>query len=370
MKVLQLGKFYPIMGGVEKVMYDLTYGLSQQGIACDMLCTNTHVGDETKIVDINAHSSIICTKTFLKKFSTTFSVEMALKLKRICANYNIIHVHHPDPMAAFALWLSGYKGKVVLHWHSDILSQKMLLYFYLPLQRWLIQRANLIVGTTPVYIQSSPFLKEVQHKCTFLPIGIEPVTCTDDGVERIKARYGHRKIVFSLGRLVTYKGFEYLIDAASLLPDDYVVLIGGSGELHQSLTHQIQSLHLEDKVHLLGRVSDEDLPYYYEACDAYCLSSIMKTEAFAIVQIEAMSCGKPIVATKIPGSGVAWVNAHDVSGINVGIRDGAAIANALTTILEDAELYQRYSSGAKARYEELFKREKMIAKCINQYRNL
>jgi rhamnosyl/mannosyltransferase len=80
------------------------------------------------------------------------SPAMVSHLRMIASEYDIIHVHHPDPMAALALRLSGYQGKVVLHWHSDIVKQKKLLSLYLPLQKWLIRRADLIVGTTPVYL--------------------------------------------------------------------------------------------------------------------------------------------------------------------------------------------------------------------------
>lgn len=74
-------------------------------------------------------------------------------------------------MAAFALRFSGYKGKVILHWHSDIVKQKYLLKLYKPFQDWLIKRADLIVGTSPIYVQESPFLKNVQNKIACLPIG-------------------------------------------------------------------------------------------------------------------------------------------------------------------------------------------------------
>ena len=111
-------------------------------------------------------------------------------------------------------------------------------------------------------------------------------------VAAIREKYPCKKIVFSLGRLVAYKGYEYLIEAARFLDDDYVLLIGGTGPLKAELDEKIKMLGLEGKVVLLGRVSDEDLPAYYGACELFCLSSVQKTEAFGIVQIEAMSCGK------------------------------------------------------------------------------
>ncbi len=370
MKVLQLGKFYPIVGGVEKVMYDLMEGLSSDGVQCDMLCTHAAVGEPKAVIRLNDNASIICVKAIAKKFATMISPQMISELHRRCQDYDIIHVHHPDPMAAVALLLSGYQGKVVLHWHSDIQKQKLLLQLYMPLQRWLIRRADVIVGTTPVYLKESPHLATVQDKCVALPIGIEPMRWNEQGVEVIRRRYAGKKIIFSLGRLVHYKGCRYLIDAAQYLPDDVVVLIGGSGPLRDELKEQIADLHLANKVKLLGRVSDDDLPNYFKACDLFCLSSIQKTEAFAIVQLEAMSCGKPIVATKIPGSGVSWVNAEGISGKNVPICDGRALAEAMEQVLNDSKLYERLSAGATNRYQSSFRLEHMISNCKDIYRNV
>jgi len=368
MKILQLGKFFPVGGGVEKVMYDLVVGMSEKGIPCDMLCAHDGMGDmEIRISDNN---KVICTKTLLKKYATMISWQMVTVLRKIAPSYDIIHVHHPDPMAAFALRFSGYKGKVVLHWHSDIVKQKKLLSLYMPLQNWLIRRADLIVGTSPVYIAQSPHLVHVQKKCTFLPIGIHPVIPDDQYVAAVRQQYPGKKIIFSLGRLVHYKGYRYLIDAAKLLDDNYVVLIGGTGALHQELQNQIDTLGLTERVKLLGRVSDEDLPAYYGACDVYCLSSIMKTEAFAIVQIEAMSCGKPIVSCNIEGSGVPWVNADGVSGLVVEPENAQALADAILRLTSDAVLYQQLSEGARKRFHHLFMKDKMIDHCYALYQQL
>lgn len=369
MKILQLGKFYPIRGGVEKVMYDLMCGLSAQGIDCDMMCAalEGHKGD----VKINEHGRVLTSKTLIKVAGTTIAPSIIFKLRRVCNEYDIIHVHHPDPMVGLALWLSGYKGKVVLHWHSDIVKQKFALTLYKPIQNWLLRRADVVVGTTPVYLKESPHLQKVQHKTKCLPIGIEPIEDVPvEKINNIKERYPGKKIIFSLGRLVPYKGYEYLIEAGQYLTDDYVILIGGTGPLREQLEAKIKRLGLTGKVELLGRVSDEELPVYYHACDVYCMSSVQKTEAFGIVQIEAMSCGKPLIATNIPESGVSWVNEHGVSGLNVTPMKPKELADAILSILNNEESYAKLAEGSKSRFWETFHINKMIEGCKKIYQDL
>ena len=365
MKVLQLGKFYPIRGGVEKVAYDLMVGLSERGVHCDMMCAATQGG--SRVIPINRNAHLICCHTWLKAAATMISPAMIFTLRKVCRQYDIIHVHHPDPMACLALYLSGYKGRVIVHWHSDIQKQKILLNFYRPLQNWLLRRADLVIGTTPVYLSESPFLQSVQKKSVCLPIGISPMLPDAKSVEAIRQRYMNKKIVFSLGRLVAYKGYCYLVAAAKYLGDDFVVLIGGTGALESELQREIDKLGLHEKVRLLGRINDEDLPAYYGACDVFCLSSVQKTEAFGIVQIEAMSCGKPVVATRIPHSGVSYVNAHGISGLNVTPGNAYELSEAIKTIVGNKETYEHFSKGAKERYETLFTKNIMIKKCLEIY---
>lgn len=302
MKILQLGKFYPVLGGVEKVMFDLTVGLSEEGLSeeglskeglseaglsetglskeglsetglseeglseegveCDMMCAGSD-GRGTEVIRLNPHGMILCHRTLIEAAKTTIAPSMVTRLRRIAKDYDIIHIHHPDPMAAMALRLSGYKGKVVLHWHSDILSQKALLRFYLPIQNWLIKRADTIVGTTPVYLAESPYLQGVQEKCRCIPIGIEPVISDSAREQEIRNEYSGRRIIFSLGRLVEYKGYRYLIEAAKYLDDSFMILIGGGGPLRESLQREIDEIGVGRRVKLLGKVPQEDLASYY-----------------------------------------------------------------------------------------------------------
>lgn len=367
-KVLQLGKFHPIKGGVEKVMYTFLIGLSRQGWACDMLCASAD--EEVGETEITPSSSLFKTKTIVKLAATMISPQMISKLKRICHDYDIIHIHHPDPMATLALWLSGYKGKVVIHWHSDIVKQRILLQAYRPLQSWLIRRADLILGTTPTYVEESPALKRVQHKISYLPIGVRKRDAEDNLVALIRNKYPGKKIVFTMGRLVEYKGYEYLIEAASLLPDDYVIIIGGSGPLKGELQDTVKGFLLNRKVRIIGFVPRELEAAYYAACDVFCLSSTIKTEAYAIVQAEAMSAGKPVIATNIPGSGVSWVNQHGVSGLNVEPGNSRQLADTIRAICEDEALYTRLSHGALRRYQENFTLEAMTQGLIDIYSTL
>lgn len=370
MKILQLGKFYPIKGGVEKVMYDLTIGLSHKSITCDMLCASRNNAKKEQVIKLNDFSKIIIAPTWKEVAKTKISFKLISRLRKICTNYDIVHIHHPDPMVALALFLSRYKGKVILHWHSDILTQKKLLILFKPLQNWLLRRSDLVLTTTPTYLEESADLQKFKGKSKVLPIGIEDVSLlySEEIAESILKKYKGKKIIFSLGRLVNYKGYRYLINAASFLPTDYVILIGGEGPLKKELQEMIVQCKLTSKVELLGYLTDDELYSYYKTCDLYCLSSIEKTEAFAIVQIEAMSYSKPIIATNIPESGVSWVNAHGFSGINVSIRDSKALADAFQYIVGTDEIYDKFVVGARNRYEEVFTLKTMIDSTINFYK--
>ena len=364
MKVLQLGKFYPIRGGVEKVMWDLTSGLSARGIDCDMLCAEL---EKDEIIHLNEHGRVICLKAWMKKAATMIAPKMVSWLRKHKDEYDIIHVHHPDPMACLALRLSGYNGRIILHWHSDILKQKTLLKFYAPLQRWLIHRADTIIGTTPVYLKESPYLQDVQEKTVAVPIGIKPVTFNEELVREWKQRYSGKKLVVSIGRLVPYKGYTYLIQACQHLGDDYQVLVVGDGPLMDNLLGEVKEYGVQDRIHFLGYMEDEKMHALLAASDLFVMSSVMKTEAFGIVQIEAMSLGKPVIATKIPESGVSWVNADGVSGLNVPVRDPQALAEAILQICTDEKLHGQFSEGAKNRFHKNFTLEGMIDRTIKIY---
>ena len=393
-RILQLGKFFPPdLGGIESVMFDIVRGLLKRKIACDVLCSNSMArykedifdydlressanlrdiqGDSKDSHKIHAESSvdsnidlpkIMRCASFGKFASTAIAPQMIFKLRKIIANYDIIHIHLPDPTANLALFLANHKGKkVIIHWHSDIVRQKFLLKLYTPLQNWLLKRADFIIATTQKYADFSPTLQRFAHKIVAIPIGIDSLQngdlCESSELRRAK------KTIFALGRLVQYKGFEYLIESMRYLPD-FRLFIAGSGVEMLHLQARIKDFHLENRVTMLGKIDECEKIEHLNNDSIFALPSITRNEAFGVVQLEAMSCKMPVVACEIEGSGVSFVNADNESGLNVSPRDSKAIAEAIKRVMQD---YERFSEGAYHRYKAHFTREKMIDKIIDLY---
>lgn len=345
-------------------MLNLTEGLNERGHHCDMLCAAE--GGKPYTVELDHGGRIFAVRSLAKIKATMISPAMILRLRKITRNYDIIHVHHPDPMAALALRLSGFRGPVILHWHADILRQRKLLRLVGPMLRWLVQRADCIVTTSPVYI-SSPWLTQAREKCVCVPIGIDEMPEPSAKLQELKQRFPDKKIIFAIGRLVSYKGFEFLIKSFVYLPENYVCIIGGTGPLKEQLSRLIDDNGLSDRVMLAGYIDDRDLSAYFCASSVFCLSSVERTEAFGVVQLEAMACATPIVATQIEGSGVPWVNADGVSGLNVPPRRPDLLADAILKITADPATRATYSQQARERFNSLFTKKLMIDHIIETY---
>jgi len=370
LRVLQLGKAYPPvnLGGVEIAIQVLTEGLNDAGITCDALGVNDKYVFKTEHYK---NGEIIRAKGLGKYFSTLLSIQLISKLRSIKNNYDVIHIHTPDPMSGLALYLVKPRCKVVLHWHSDILKQKLLLKFYNPILNWLLKRADLVLATSPTYIDGSAYLRRNREKTKALPLGIKGLAGESIGEKSVNNGIDitNKKVIFSLGRLAYYKGYEYLIKAALYLDESFVIIIAGEGGERPHLEQIIQDNSLKN-VHLIGHITDDEKLHYYNACSVFCLPSIYKTEAFGIVQLEAMSLGKPLISTKIEGSGVSWVNLDGETGITVDVMNAEQIAGAAKKICGDAVLYNQYSANCRQRFTKFFTQDKMIKDLIDYYYSL
>ena len=152
--------------------------------------------------------------------------------------------------------------------------------------------------------------------------------------------------VLFVGRLVHYKGVEFLIRAMENVKARLWISRHGTAGRFASETWPGRK-GLADRVEFLGQVSDEDLIAYYHACDVFALPSITTQEMFGLVQLEAMACRKPVISTNLP-TGVPWVNQHGKTGYTVSPGNPEELAEAIRLLLASRELRQEMGEAGRA----------------------
>jgi rhamnosyl/mannosyltransferase len=148
------------------------------------------------------------------------------------------------------------------------------------------------------------------------------------------------------------------------------VLVGGGGELLDTYRAEVKQRRLGDRIEFLGPLGQAQTQALFSVCDVFCLPSIVRAEAFGVVLLEAMAVSRPVVTTNIPGSGVPWVNAHEVTGVNVPVSDPVALAAALRRLLADEALRERMGRAARERYLKLFTADLMVSATADLYQRL
>jgi glycosyltransferase involved in cell wall biosynthesis len=279
-------------------------------------------------------------------------------------NPTLVHVQVPNPGAAFAIVMTGYRGPLVISHQSDTLGRKILKKISDPFVNAMMRRADRIIATSRRYLESSTELAPFQSKCRVIPMGINYDDYAESDVsasEQIKRQYGP-SIVLAVGRLVPYKGFVYLLEAMRRV--DATLLLIGTGPLHEELKAAAQRFDVERKVKFLGKV--DQLRAYYRASSVFVLPSVSRAEAFGLVQLEAMAAGLPVINTDLE-SGVPEISPHGLTGLTVTPGDAGSLAHALNVLLDDPELRRNMGEAGKVRARQEFSPRLMIERTIRLY---
>lgn len=307
--------------------------------------------------------------------STAISPAMPLIARSLYRRhrYDIVHLHLPDPMAHLAFAAMPPGPKLVISWHSDIIRQQRALRFYRPLLDRLVARADAVICATPKHLAASTQLDACRpERFHVVPYGLDYRRFEEPAAraEALRRREVRKPgpIIFALGRHVYYKGFEYLIRAMALIPQG-TLLLGGDGPLTEELQHLVCRLGLQHRVEFLGYIDDEDLPVYYHLADIFCLPSVEQSEAFGLVQLEAMACGKPVVCCEL-NNGVTWVNRHGLTGLVTRPRDPEALAAAINRLLDNPELRTTMGQAGQVRALKEFSVDGMTQRTLEIYRGL
>lgn len=360
LKVLHVGKFYPPhKGGIETHLQALCGELTKT-LDLRVLVASDDRRAREEVVDQVAVSRV---PTRLTVSSAPLCPGMISKIRDSGAD--IVHIHWPNPTAVLAYLASNHRGRLVVTYHSDTIRQRFLSALFEPYLHSFLRRSSAIIATSPNYIQTSPILSRYRERCHLVPLGIsqDDFNRVDSAqVSAIRGQYGER-LILSVGRLVYYKGFDHLIRAMRQVHGK--LLIVGDGPLRGKLQQLASSLGVADRVFLVGEIPGK-LTSYYQAADVFALASVARTEAFGIVQIEAMAAGIPVVNTRID-SGVPFVSLHEQTGLTVPPGDPDALAGSINRLLDDPALRRSLGNAARLRARQEFSLHTMTSKTLAVY---
>jgi len=295
----------------------------------------------------------------------------ALLSRLATIDLDLLHVHVPNPTMILAVLLARPQAPIVVTYQSDHIRQRIRGALFRPLEHRFYRKVSTILATSPEYTAGSSFLQKNSRRVLVLPLAIESrpflEPSLEDRQESVRIRHQNQgPLWLACGRLVYYKGLIHAIRAMTRVRG--TLLIVGDGPERSSLEAEAMGLGLDRRVIFLGNVPSV-VPYYH-AAHALWFPSNARSEAFGLVQLEAMASGCPVINTSIPYSGVPWVSRHLETGLTVPMNDAVALADAAKRLLVEPGLRDRLASAARVRAVQEFDHRVMAKRSLNVYRNV
>jgi len=352
MKLCHIGKyFHPVTGGIESHVKDIVDAFGGTVIVSNT--QNITLNEQYSCKLVKKISNIIRVARQASLFSLPINVGLFSEIKK--QSSDIYHVHLPNPMAVLSYLLAKPPGKLVVTWHSDIIRQRFFMPLYRPFLNAFLNKASAIIVTSSQYLESSPYLTKFKNKCQVIPLGID-----FKSFESVSKNHGmttrKRPIFLFVGRLVSYKGISYLIEAAKGLDADFRIV--GDGPL------RTLAMQAPDNVTFVGRV--DDVKKEIANCDIFVLPSISRAEAFGIVQLEAIAMKKPVISTTL-GTGVEFVNAK---GVLVPPKDVVKLHEVLSDLIDHPQKREFIAKESYQYAKEVFDLKKMYSSLEKLYAGL
>ncbi len=374
MRILHLYKdYYPVLGGIENHIRLLAE--VQAALGHDVTVLVTNLGARTAVEQVGGVRVIKA-----GRLATVARAPISLDFPRLLARQrpDVAHLHFPYPFGEVSHLFLGRARRTVITYHSDVVRQKGWLRLYRPLLWRVLRRADRIVATSPKYVESSPFLRPLADRCTVIPLGIDLARFQADRsaeARDIRARFctplptgdAPDPLILFVGLLRYYKGLSILLQAMTDIHARLLVI--GEGPMAGEWKRMANDLGLNGRVFFLGEIANEQLPAFYQAADMFVLPATQRSEAFGLVQVEAMASGLPIISTEV-GTGTSWVNQHGETGLVVPPGDVQALALAIRTLLADPARRRQMGQRGRERANRDFSRDVMADRVLALYEEL
>lgn len=288
-------------------------------------------------------------------------------------NYDIIHVHWPFPHFIFGSIASRMTGApIVSTFHGVglrfIKNSKLNLN---PFLKWVVKKSVLIT------VNSTHTASELKtydpRNLKIIPFG---AAVQSKGKLEYKESRGGYRILF-VGHLVERKGVEYLLEAVKLLKErkDYEIqlIVVGEGNRKNHIIEKKNKLGLSDKeVIFTGRISEKELIRQYQLCDIFVLPAIIDstgdTEGLGVVLLEAMSFGKPVIASRV--GGIVDIVKDKKTGLLVEEKSPEELATSIEFLVENPEDKRKLAENGYRFQKENFSWECITSSLISTYKEL
>lgn len=334
-----LNYYYPYVSGVSEYARILAENLVKRGHDVSVLTSNHNQLPKREIINgvKVVRADILC-----KISKGTLSLEFLKLARKLSKEADIINLHLPMLESG---WITNFidKEKIVATYHCDInLPSNILNNFIIKIMdmsnKVCMKHSCKIMVQTLDYAQHSRAAAKFSHKF------IETTTPIKEYYRKDIAR-ADKTVIGFCGRLVEEKGIDVLLEAYRMICErrkNCILQIGGDyksvagGSIYPQLCDFIEKNHIEG-VEFLGKIPEEKMEEFYSSIDIFVLPSINSLEAFGMVQVEAMECGTPVVATDLYG--VRTIVQKTGMGIVVKKKDADALARGIIEVLENKEKY-------------------------------
>jgi glycosyltransferase involved in cell wall biosynthesis len=368
MRIAHLTPYFPPhVGGTETLVSEIASWQSKLGHSVIVL--TSHSPTEAPLNETTSNGVDVLrlpTKEILER-PVCWGIGNALS--RI-GRLDVINLWTPFPMADIAAFRYARKRAVPLVTTyvmdaimNDVLGSRLLARagtrLYNQFQTSLVvKKSRLVISLNRTYARKSRFLSQVPEdkiRISYQGTNIDRFLPRDSDYGPLKQfKSAGNVIILALGRLVSYKGLDILIRAfkeASESREDMYLAIGGEGPLDGALMKLTRSLNLVDKIGFLGYVPDQDLVDLINTSDIVVSSAVSDLENVPIVILDAMACGKPVIATDVGGAREQVENKR--VGIIVPPKRIDKLAEAMERLIDDKGLREEYGRQARKYAESI-----------------